>query len=74
MDVRLKFQLTCALLSSVGGRQAEFEEISEGGITSPALIRVSKRPSFFWQVSLGSPGAGGIEWMFSFGQNSKVSS
>lgn len=66
MDVRLKFQLTSALFSSVGGRQAEFEEISEAGITSPALIRVSKRPFFFWRVSLGSPGAAGIEWMFRF--------
>lgn len=45
--MRLKFQLTSALLSSAGGRQAEFEEISEAGITSPALIRASERPFFF---------------------------
>lgn len=66
MDVRLKFQLTSAPLSSVGGRQAEFEEISEAGITSPGLIRGSKRPFSLWPESLGSPGAGGIEGMCSF--------
>lgn len=46
MDLRLKFQLTSALLSTVGGRRAKFEEISDAGITSMALIRVSKRPFF----------------------------
>lgn len=60
MDVRLKFQLTSAPLSSVGGRQAEFEEISEAGITSPALIRVSKRPF------LSAQWVSGIEGMFNF--------
>lgn len=61
--MRLEFQLTSALLSSAGGRQAEFEEISEAGITSPVLIRASERAFFFflfWRMSLGSQGAGGM--------------
>lgn len=62
MDVRLKVQLTSALYSSEAGRQAEFEEISEAGITSPALIRVSKRPFFLGESAWGlrvQAGSGG---------------